>query len=74
MADGREYVLRPGDTLWTGVGCIHGFRNTNGEHVRWLETTAPQPPASHSYRFNRDWEYLAAELQTVEPERTASVQ
>jgi hypothetical protein len=30
--------------------------------VRWLETQAPQPPARHSYRFTRDWEYLAAAL------------
>jgi quercetin dioxygenase-like cupin family protein len=73
-ADGQEFVLRPGDTLWTGVGCIHSFRNTTGGLVRWLETTAPQPPASHSYRFNRDWDYLAAELQTAEPPVTTSVQ
>jgi hypothetical protein len=25
---------------------------------RWLETQAPQPPARHSYRFTRDWDYL----------------
>jgi quercetin dioxygenase-like cupin family protein len=62
VADGLEFTLAPGDALWTGVGCVHGFRNTSGKRVRWLETAAPQPPAHHSYRFNRDWEYLAAQL------------
>jgi quercetin dioxygenase-like cupin family protein len=62
VADGAEYVLGPGDTFWTGVGCVHGFRNTSGERVRWLETTAPQPPARHAYRFTRDWSYLAEQL------------
>jgi hypothetical protein len=31
--------------------------------VRWIETQAPQPPAQHSYRFNRDWEYLEQLLE-----------
>jgi quercetin dioxygenase-like cupin family protein len=65
VADGAEYTLEPGDTLWTGVGCIHGFVNRSGRRVRWLETTAPQPPSGHSYRFNRDWEYLAAQLEGI---------
>jgi hypothetical protein len=30
--------------------------------VRWLETQSPQPPARHSYRFNRDWDYLEEKL------------
>jgi hypothetical protein len=30
--------------------------------VRWLETQSPQPPARHSYRFNRDWEYLQTRI------------
>jgi len=30
--------------------------------VRWLETSAPGPPARHSYRFERDWDYLAEQL------------
>jgi quercetin dioxygenase-like cupin family protein len=62
VADGIEFTMAPGDALWTGVGCVHGFRNTAGGRVRWLETSAPQPPTHHSYRFNRDWEYLAAQL------------
>ena len=31
--------------------------------VVWLETSAPQPPDRHSYRFERDWEYLSARLR-----------
>jgi hypothetical protein len=30
--------------------------------VRWLETQAPQPPSRHSYRFNRDWDYVKEKL------------
>jgi hypothetical protein len=37
--------------------------------VRWLETQAPQPPARHSYRFARDWNYLQQALT----ERTEAV-
>jgi quercetin dioxygenase-like cupin family protein len=56
--DGRTYRLGPGDTAWAGVGCVHGFSNPADRPVRWLETQAPQPPARHSYRFTRDWDYL----------------
>jgi quercetin dioxygenase-like cupin family protein len=62
MADGETFVLGPGDAFWTGVGCIHAFYNRSGGRVRWLETQSPQPPANYSYRFNRDWEYLADRL------------
>jgi hypothetical protein len=41
---------------------VHGFANPADRPVRWLETQAPQPPARHSYRFTRDWEYLAAAM------------
>ncbi len=58
FADGRQYTLREGDVFWTGVGCVHAFENRTDTTVRWLETQSPQPPARHSYRFNRDWEYL----------------
>jgi quercetin dioxygenase-like cupin family protein len=56
--DGQTYRLRAGDTAWAGVGCVHGFSNPADRPVRWLETQAPQPPARHSYRFTRDWDYL----------------
>ena len=62
-ADGKTYELKPGDVLWTGVGCIHAFYNRTNTTVRWLETQSPQPPARHSYRFNRDWDYLQEKLE-----------
>jgi quercetin dioxygenase-like cupin family protein len=63
VADGERYTLRPGDTFWTGVGCIHAFYEVKGGTVLWLETSAPGPPDRHSYRFERDWEYLAEQLR-----------
>jgi quercetin dioxygenase-like cupin family protein len=62
VADDARYTLRAGDLFWTGVGCIHAFYNTSDSTVRWLETQAPQPPARHSYRFDRDWAYLREKL------------
>jgi quercetin dioxygenase-like cupin family protein len=56
--DGERYRLAPGDVAWAGVGCVHEFANPADIPVRWLETQAPQPPARHSYRFGRDWDYL----------------
>ena len=43
-----------------------------GGRVRWLETQSPQPPANYSYRFNRDWDYLAERLRTSETAREPS--
>ena len=65
--DGQTYRLTPGDVAWAGVGCIHGFTNPGPGIVRWLETQAPQPPARHSYRFARDWEYLNDSLEKEVP-------
>jgi quercetin dioxygenase-like cupin family protein len=59
VADGDRYTLRPGDAFWTGTGCVHAFYETQGDRVRWLETSAPGPPARFSYRHERDWNYLA---------------
>jgi len=56
--DGERYRLGAGDLAWAGAGCVHGFSNPAEVPVRWLETQAPQPPARHSYRFTRDWDYL----------------
>jgi quercetin dioxygenase-like cupin family protein len=61
-ADGERFTLYAGDVFWTGVGCVHGFWNNSGGRVRFLETQSPQLPANHSYRFNRDWDYLAERL------------
>jgi quercetin dioxygenase-like cupin family protein len=63
VADESRYTLRPGDVFWTGVGCIHAFYETKGNNVVWLETSAPAPPDRHSYRFQRDWEYLAGQAR-----------
>ncbi len=58
VADGTTYTLYPGDVFWTGVGCVHAFYERAGSNVLWLETSAPGPPDRHSYRFERDWDYL----------------
>lgn len=60
--DGTPYHLTVGDVGWAGAGCVHSFSNPGPGHVRWLETQAPQPPARHSYRFERDWVYLSEHL------------
>jgi quercetin dioxygenase-like cupin family protein len=60
--DGVPYRLEVGDIAFAGVGCVHEFSNPGPGIVRWLETQAPQPPARHSYRFARDWEYLGNAL------------
>jgi quercetin dioxygenase-like cupin family protein len=57
-AEGERLSLGAGDLLWTGVGCRHAFRNESTSPVRWLETQAPQPPARHAFRYERDWNYL----------------
>jgi quercetin dioxygenase-like cupin family protein len=62
VADADRYTLRPGDVFWTATGCVHAFYETQGGRVRWLETSAPAPPPRHSYRFDRDWDYLAERL------------
>jgi quercetin dioxygenase-like cupin family protein len=59
VVDGETHILREGDVLWTGSGCEHAFYNRTDGVVRWIETQSPQPPAQHSYRFSRDWDYLS---------------
>ncbi|MCL4876267.1 MAG: cupin domain-containing protein [Anaerolineae bacterium] len=56
--DDHTYTLKAGDIAWAGVGCIHGFRNTTDATVQWLETSVPQSPTRHAYRFARDWDYF----------------
>ena len=70
MADGETFSLRPGDVFWTAVGCVHAFYNRSDGRVRWLETQSPQPPANYSYRFNRDWDYLAEQLSKTKTEES----
>jgi hypothetical protein len=59
IADDVTYNLVPGDVLWAAAGCIHAAYNRTDTTVRWLETQAPVPPPQYSYRFRRDWDYLA---------------
>ncbi|MBS1890848.1 MAG: cupin domain-containing protein, partial [Actinobacteria bacterium] len=58
-AAGERFRMGVGDFLWCGAGCVHAFYNESDTTVTWLETSSPQPPARNSYRFNRDWDYLA---------------
>jgi len=62
VANGDRHTLGPGDVFWTATGCVHAFYEMRGGRVRWLETSAPAPPPRHSYRFDRDWDYLAERL------------
>jgi mannose-6-phosphate isomerase-like protein (cupin superfamily) len=66
LIDGELLVLHPGDVLWAGVGCDHGFENRSSGLVRWIEVQAPAPPPRHSYRFSREWEHLADKLKADE--------
>jgi quercetin dioxygenase-like cupin family protein len=61
--DGTTYLARPGNVLWTGVGCVHAFANVSPGPVRWLETFSPQPPAENVFRFVAEWEQRARELE-----------
>lgn len=61
--DGKVYNLKAGDVVWTGVGCVHAFRNVGAQPVRWLETFAPQPPKENVFRFMAEWEARARELE-----------
>ena len=72
VADGERYTLFPGDVFWTGVGCVHAFYNTSGKRVTWLETSAPGPPDRHSYRFDRDWDYLDERIESSQELKTSS--
>jgi quercetin dioxygenase-like cupin family protein len=62
VANGDRHTLRAGDVFWTATGCVHAFYETRNESVGWLETSAPAPPARHSYRHERDWDYLRERL------------
>jgi quercetin dioxygenase-like cupin family protein len=61
--DGKSYTAKAGDVVWTGVGCVHAFRNTSNAPVRWLETFAPQPPKENVFRFMAEWDAKARELE-----------
>jgi quercetin dioxygenase-like cupin family protein len=61
--DGKHYLAKPGDVVWTGVGCVHAFANAGPGPARWLETFSPQPPAENVFRFAAEWEQRAKELE-----------
>ena len=59
--DGEKRIVRAGDVVFSGVGATHGFFNTGGGRVRWIETQAPQPPERHSYRWIDHWKRFEQE-------------
>src|SRR5688572_6811129 len=61
--DGKTYTVKAGDFVWTGVGCVHAFRNVSGTPVRWLETFSPQPPKEDVFRFMAVWDARARDLE-----------
>jgi len=63
VLDGQTYLAKPGDVLWTGVGCVHSFANVGTAPVRWLETFAPIPPKENVFRFMGEWDKRAKELE-----------
>lgn len=63
VLDGQTYLVKPGDVVWTSVGCVHSFTNRSAEPVRWLETFAPQPPAENVFRFVAEWEERGRTLE-----------
>ena len=63
VLDGQTYLARPGDVLWTGVGCVHSFANVGDAPVRWIETFAPIPPKEDVFRFMGNWDKVAKELE-----------
>jgi quercetin dioxygenase-like cupin family protein len=63
VLDGQKYLIKPGDVVWTGVGCIHSFTNVGSEPVQWLETFSPQPPSENVFRFSEEWERKAKEIE-----------
>src|SRR5260221_14476131 len=54
--DGQVYDVKPGDAVWTGVGCVHAFANVGTAPVRWIETFSPQPPRENVFRFTAEWD------------------
>jgi quercetin dioxygenase-like cupin family protein len=61
--DGQTYRVQAGDVVWTGVGCVHAFKNVSRAPVRWLETFAPQPPKEDVFRFVAAWDARGRELE-----------
>src|SRR5688572_12863506 len=63
--DGERYLVKAGDVVWTGVGCVHSFANVSSAPVRWLETFSPQPPAENVFRFMAEWDQRAKAIESA---------
>jgi quercetin dioxygenase-like cupin family protein len=63
VLDGKRYLAKPRDVLWTSTGCVHSFTNISDQPVRWLETFSPQPPKENVFRFMAEWEQKAKALE-----------
>ena len=63
VLDGKRYLAKAGDALWTSTGCTHAFKNVGTEPVRWLETFSPQPPRENVFRFWSEWEEKRKEIE-----------
>jgi mannose-6-phosphate isomerase-like protein (cupin superfamily) len=61
--DGTGHTIRAGDVVFAGVGATHGFFNSGGGRVRWIETQAPQPPERHSYRWVDHWRGFETDVE-----------
>ena len=61
--DGQQYLVKAGDVVWTGVGCVHAFANVSSAPVQWLETFSPQPPQENVFRFMAEWEKRGKEIE-----------
>jgi mannose-6-phosphate isomerase-like protein (cupin superfamily) len=61
--DGKTYRVKAGEYVWTGVGCMHGFKNVGDAPVRWIETQAPLPTPTEAFRFKAQWEYLRQKIE-----------
>jgi mannose-6-phosphate isomerase-like protein (cupin superfamily) len=61
--DGQRYHVKAGEYVWTGVGCMHGFKNIGATPVRWIETQAPLPTPTEAFRFKAQWEYLQKKIE-----------
>jgi mannose-6-phosphate isomerase-like protein (cupin superfamily) len=61
--DGESYHVKAGEYVWTGVGCMHGFKNVGDLPVRWIETQSPLPTPTEAFRFQAQWEYLQRKVE-----------
>lgn len=60
--DSETYPVKAGEYVWTGVGCMHGFKQVGDVPVRWIETQAPLPTPAEAFRFKAQWDYLEQKI------------